>query len=90
MLYLDTYTVSTLSNGTPFNAPWHGAFASDGTFYIANKGARSLVKVDAEGKNPQTLLTGFGDIIDVDFDASGNLYLLDRTGNGGNTIYKLT
>lgn len=87
---LDTYTVSTLSKGTPLNAPWHGAFAPDGSFYIANKGARALAKVDAEGKNPENILTGFGDLIDVDFDASGNLYLLDRTGNGGNTIYKLT
>ena len=85
---LDTYIVSTLSKGTPFNAPWHGAFASDGTFYIANKGGKTLAKVDAEGKNPENILTGFGDPIDVDFDASGNLFIMDRTNS--NAIYKLT
>lgn len=77
----DTYEVTTLSSGTPFNAPWHGAFAPDGTFYIANKGAKTVVKVDVDGKNPETVMTGFVDPIDVDFDASGNLYVLDRNAN---------
>lgn len=84
---LDTYEVSTLCKGTPFNAPWHGAFASDGTFYIANKAAKTLVKVDANGQNPETIATGYADPIDVDFDASGNLFVLDRNAN---SIYSWT
>ena len=83
-LTTDTYVATTLyANSTTLYAPWLGNFASDGKFYFASKGNGKIFHFDIDTKALTEVTSGFASPMDVAFDASGNMHIVERD-NGGN------
>lgn len=82
-LTTDTYVATTLYAGSTINAPWLGDFAPDGKFYFASKGNGKVFNIDVQTKALTEVTTGFASPMDVAFDKSGNMYIVERD-NGGN------
>lgn len=60
--------------------PWmHKVNPDDGLLYVAYKYSGEVATVDpSKDEAPKVILTGLTNAMDVDFDASGNLYVLCR------------
>ena len=87
-LTTDTYVATTLyTNSTTLYAPWLGNFASDGKFYFASKGNGKIFHFDIDTKALTEVTSGFTSPMDVAFDASGNMHIVERDKGGNVWIY---
>lgn len=60
--------------------PWHGGFDANWNYHIATKDANKIVKVASDGTLTELSVTGgtLNNLMDVEFDAQGNMWICSR------------